>query len=599
MTKKMYLWISTIFTIIIVFLVGTLYYFSLDINKTIYPTYTYENYIDRSESKIFNHNGGMQLYEAETMTFDDGSDEIYKINASKKYVLAINEDESILTITISSNIDCKVSLTMCVNYLGEVDTLANVLCEIKVNNKVLTKQSRIFACQNDLQFLENNIGEIELNKGPNEITFTSKLKDWMIDYFTLNPSIKRNTKEETIGIDYFKYNPFTSRQLLETEFFRYDENTLTIYDKNYSLFYYTQTLMGHSIVLNIYSPSDYETFISINAWGNKQCVVEISVNEKSIKHISLFSNKNEIEIGKISLKKGTNTIVLNAFNGDLFIDNLVFNSDINYSVDHHTRKFEAERATLKGNCKIEQNENVSGGYNVGYCFENSSISFDINSNYQIKPHLSLAMSYVGSKDYLSEIMKIEVNDKIIDLTSCKDFFSGDYAAYKYVYIGDITINNGNNLIKITSISGDYNLDFITLSTWNTEDVIFEAENADLTSEIIIESNENASSGQNVGYLVKNSSCEFNMLSNGDNTYELFLGLSFGINGLINLDDCLEIKINNQISICNVDVDSDGVWTNFLSIKVGTIELKEGINAIQLTCKSEIFNIDYMELKAVD
>lgn len=599
MTKKMYLWISTAFTIIIAFLVAALYYFSLDINKTVYPTYAYENYIDRSESKIFNHNSGMQLYEAETMTFDDGSEEIYKINASKKHALVVNEKESILAITISSDMDCKVKLTMCVNYLGEVDTLANVLCEIKVNNKILTNQSRIFACQNDLQFLENDVDEIELNKGSNEIIFTSKLKDWMIDYFTLNPSIKRKTNEETIGIDYFEYNPFTSRQLLETEIFRYDENTLTIYDKNYSLFYYTQTSMGHNLVLNIYSPSDYETFISINAWGNKQCIVEVSANEKSIKRISLFSNKNEIEIGKISLKKGANKIILNVFNGDLFVDNLIFNSDINYSVDHHTRKFEAERAILKGNCKIEQNENVSGGYNVGYCFGDSSISFEINSNYQIKPHLALAMSYVGSKDYLSEVMEITINDKIIDLTSCKDFFSGDYDAYKYVYIGDITINNGNNLIKITSISGDYNLDFISLSTWNIEDNIFEAENADLTSDIIIENNGDASGKKNVGYLVTNSSCEFNMLSNNDNTYELFLGLSFGTSGLINLNDCLEIKINNQILTCNMDVDSDGVWTNFLSISVGTIELKEGINAIQLTCKEEIFNIDYIELKAVN
>lgn len=570
-----------------------------------YPQYSYEEYIDRTDSGLFTQDGGAQLYEAESGS-TEGAAISERLRASADYCVDMTAGAR-LSLNIISVADCTVQLTAAVSYSSEnmSDAYASDILALTVNDVTCdTGTSLIRNCYNGLQYKENILCRINLSKGGNTIVIECIGADFYIDYIVLTPSGSRMSDDETIGVTAPQFNIGGNVQLYEAERIDYDEQTVTEYDGAASGYYYTRTERGQSVNLYIDSDGEGQTMLAIRIRGDgdtQACIITVNDDEENALEFSddtISGEYPQYTVGEVSLAEGLNCITITAVGRSFSLDALFLNADVNYSSVYSTQKYEAEDAVLSGGNVAESNSSLSNGGAVIYNSAGSTITFSITSRTGSDESelLSLRLSCFGEEDKLSDLMRITFNGEELSLDGVEAPQSSDYNDYFDVAVGEITVSAGENILVIESLSGkygNYNLDHITLSKWSyAPNSVYEAEHAALTGGNLREYNQTASGSMDVGYNNPDSTVSFYIWSDAVRTVSLYARTSSISQEDVYMSTCFSVKINDaDLNIYGRMLRGNGAWTSFSYNYVGEITLAEGLNVIIITSCSLLYNLD--------
>lgn len=609
---------SIFYTFIFIFVAfGMLYFAYKDrpVDLEDYLKSEYFDYVDRSDDMKFSADGGTQLYEAEKAKLVGGCGIFDNSLASGEAVVGDIRDKDAIEYTITSATDSTVGLGLNICYVptNGKDCIVENLFYICLNDvEVGGKKSIIPACENEFNFKESIICELDLKAGKNTIDIIAYDSGYSVDYMILLTKHERNEQFQTIGLQSQAFSKDSGKQLYETEHMVLN-NTIPVSSTDVSgNFYVRCDGVGESIdfYVNSNDTIDVALALAIKSFGKESDVSDIcsvyvnGYEEYSDSRLSDKASPNgfqELIICFAFLNKGENKISIVSNCDSYALDYVALNADVNYSLYKQSQRYEAEQAFVK-NCRIENNLSVSGGKNVVGGDVGSTITFRLNSKSEAMEHLSLRINYVGSFVSLDKIMEITVNNEALNLSVSMINNMGDNTTYADIYVGAVRIKDGDNVVVIKSKSkaNTYSLDYITLFkteiSTGAQEYVLEAENAVLTNGSAIERNKTASSGQVVGYNKYGSTIEFSLLSHEACTVNMSLMLSCIAKKDLDMSDYVTIKVNGRsIDLYDKKMQGTSSWKIFANNNIGEIQLKSGLNTLTLISKDDVFNVDYIKL----
>ncbi|MCH5161987.1 MAG: hypothetical protein J1G38_00670 [Clostridiales bacterium] len=584
-------------------------------NEVEFPQYAYRDYIDRSESMIFKGNAGAQLYEAESAVLSGGAYATDNGMASGRMVADGLKEDGAVKFRIEFDKSCTVRLVFSLCYVSTANRAisARNLFAVYLNSKEQNvRKADVSNCYNTYDFKENAVCTLNVPAGANTIELVAAVGGYTVDYMLLVPVGKKTSGEKTIGVPSYAFDCEDAAQRYEAE--RGERRgAIAVYDEGVSGgFYMLNTEKDDRVSFFIESESDARTelAVSINNRGNVERLkdlCQITVNGKQLGANPALSGGGkffEVTLGEIDVVRGLNEIKVSGAGANYYLDYIVLNPNINYSPNKHTIRYEAESGRLSGDCRVESNVGVSGGADVGYNYVGTSVELTVSSAVEHTANLSVCMSYTGELSVLGEVIAVSLNGRALSLDEATIENTGGYEYYREFYIGKISVVKGENTVTVTSVSGDYNLDYITLSHAELGakggTVKLEAENAALSDGCQSEHNVEASGGADVGFNVRNSSINFAVRSDSDLTVKLILSLSFvdSEDGL--MSDYFTIKVNGKsLDIHDMIISSTGSWTVFTENIVGEMQLKEGFNTISIVSKNGMYNVDYILIQPLE
>ena len=607
MIKKKGFLIFTIIISISILLIGAfLTYFAYQEGEknTSFPTYRYEEYIDKSDLMSYSKDDGGQLYESEKCDFSSGVSKIDVVGASEDKCLYINEKGSSISYNINSLHEDKCLLVLNIAYVSSFnrDIPYQSLLEIRIDNTLYQSSATIKHSYNKYEFNETSLFSFNIHKGINNINIFSLENDVYFDYLALIPSSQRNSDKKTIGERYYSYKGNGSSQSYQIERGKLD-NALIVDDGDTTI--YRSVFMFNinaNVTYLIDSDSNKETLLKIH--GKKttdiDALIKIECGEY-VKEIT-FKNKDtyqEYDVGNISLIEGNNVIKFTLLSGEVYLDKFSLNADINHSLYNYSERFELEDALINGAAAIEEVDTASERKSVGSIAKDTSFYFNINSPSNDEIYLSLSISYWGDDGYLSDALAISINENDIDISDVeiknndRDFFN-----FKEIYLSSINLNNGNNSIVITSkMCESFNLDYLSINHKLTDLSILECEHMSLFNGSRIENNYQASNHIDVGYNRVGSGISIPLLMEEDDVYHLSICLSINSSQLEKASNIFAIYFNNEmIDITQVYLLPTEGWTNFrLNEGVASLQFKKGLNILSVVSLSELYNLDYISL----
>lgn len=598
--------ISSFMVMLLVSLVVVIAITSTNNNATInFPHYDYSDYIDRSDNNFFAANAGSQLYQAESASITGNGEIVSNIGASDGLCVNNLTNYSSLSYTIVSDEDCFVELKLSLNYTDSFNRpiLANNLFTLTLNRKEVSLNNIfINSSASNYDFIENNIGTISLQKGNNLLQLISTSPNYQIDYMVLTSPFERSTQLKSIGHIYYPFYYQENKQIFEAE--NSERHNSVIFDSSLASqgYYLLFSQNQDKSIFYINSDLDFSSVLSA-------CVKPISINQKFafsvyvngnlIDNYQFIENSNgffEQTLTRINLKSGNNIIEIIHLEGTFNFDYISLNGDINYSLVEDTQRYECEKAEID-NAAIISDINASANNSVLF-YSNSILNQRLISLVDDNNYLSLRIKNLSSETELSKMMKIMVNNRILDLTyiDCPDD-----EKYHDIFIGSINIISGSNLIRISSVNDNFLIDCITLIKTtindNFDSMRFEGENALLSGNCGIEYNVTASQGKNVGYIKKDSSLTFVFYSSIAIKANLIISLSNSFKENDYLKHFLQIDINsNVLPIESIVFVAGNGWKYFFGINIGNISINPGINTISIKCLNDSsYNLDYIEL----
>jgi hypothetical protein len=155
-----------------------------------YPSYNYQDYVDRSATFLYKSAAGGQLYEAEKGQCYGGAYAEYNQMASSRAMVSGLTPNSKIQFRINSDSSEKVLLTLRICYYTEADADASALdlLSLSLNNESISLEGKMIArCESDVTFKENRLVLIPLVKGENLLDITSLEKSYTLDYLVLTP----------------------------------------------------------------------------------------------------------------------------------------------------------------------------------------------------------------------------------------------------------------------------------------------------------------------------------------------------------------------------------------------------------------------------
>ncbi len=572
----------------------------------VFPEYAYEEYVDHSEEKTFTQDGGAQLYEAETSSLGGEYEIINNVAASNDQLVSHFKKGSSINYYINSGSEDYVKLIFNLSYSssGEKSINANFLFHLRVNSEEIDLSSIVINHSvNTYDLVEYSIGTMKTKLGQNIIEIVALDYDFQMDYMVLVSSKEKTTQENNIGEKQkvFYFNPLDSMQVFEAERMR-KKGPLIIDDYTASSYLSVFFINPNSELVGfIHSTQACTTSLNLRAKGRENeleltdlCFAIGKVSYTSDKKIQHKDGYDFFVFEEVELKEGLNRIEIKNLQKQLYLDCLQLNTKINHSSICLNEKHEAESAILSG-CQVEDNENVSGNQNVGYCYPESSILFQIHSLVNDQKILGLRISYAGNKTKLGEVLKITVNHQEMNLTNIQ-IKTTSYTDYYDLPCKEISLQKGNNDILITSLDGNYNLDYVFFfgkQDFSSRSNIVEAEHL-LVFNSQIENNLTASGRKNVGFNAVSSSIKLCLDTPEDITLNLSLQMSiFGVENGLFLSDILSLKINQEEILLNdIEAFSSSSWSDFRRVFLGSIHFLSGFNTLEIVSKKECYNLDY-------
>lgn len=575
----------------------------------------YSDYVDCSEDMIFNADGGTQLYEAEKAKLIGSCSVSDNSLASGEAVVANIKETDIIEYTITAAADSTVGLGLNISYVSAngKNSIAENLFYICLNDvEVGGRKSIIQACENEYNFKECIICELDLKEGKNKIEIISYDADYSLDYLILLTKQERSEQYQTIGLQSHDFFSEGGKQLYEAEHMTLND-TVPVNSRDVSgSFYVRNNNVGDRIdfYVNSNDTVDVALAVSVNSFGktfdiSKICTVFVNGSEEysdsQLSNIISSNGFQELIICFAFLNKGDNKISIVSHCEGYALDYVVLNADVNYSLHKQSQRYEAELASVK-NCRIENNFFVSGGKNVVGGDVDSTIAFRLHSRSNTSEQLSLRINYVGALVSLDKIIEISVNDYTLDLSLIMINGMGDNTAYSDIYVGTIDIQDGENsiVIKSKSKANTFSLDYVTLfkSVISTapEEYLIEAENAVFTNGNAIEQNKTASNNQVVAYNKYGSSIEFSVLSHEACTVNMSVMLSCIAQNDLDMSNYITIRINGKsLDLYDIKLKGTGSWKIFVEHDIGKIQLKSGLNTITVISKDDVYNVDYIKI----
>jgi hypothetical protein len=327
--------------------------------------------------------------------------------------------------------------------------------------------------------------------------------------------------------------------------------------------------------------------------------IYVFVNEEELVNHSMSkitSEYTDIDYGEISLNKGLNTITIQNRGGSFYLDAISLNSDINYSNSDQMVTYEAEEGRLEG-CAIATSSTASSKKVVGYNFVGSYVEYSFTSLEPVTNHLALRLSYTGSAQPLNKVISISVNGYEISSMN-KDTLenTGRYDNYIDVYGGQFTLPQGNNILRIVSVSGLYNLDYITLfksevSVSQTSDIL-ESEHAVLDSQKI-HFNAKASNNLLTKHSTKGATSKYYIYSDANRNVNLRNVLSYVSYESVVAEELFSLKLNEaslDLSKNLIPISSSVSQTQ--NVNFGTLAFQKGLNIFEFTDNGIMYYFDY-------
>lgn len=573
-----------------------------------YLNYTYNEYVDRSDTLRCTRGGGAQLYEAENAERDGGS---LSRNTIASGGLAMSQSNgSSLTFSIFSDEEQTVLLTLRTLYLSEneTDISAANLFSLKLNGvSTDVRGVSVMHSESLCDFKSNRLCELLLQRGENNIRLECGAIDYILDYIVLTPRGVRTENTDTIQVLSGTFDSFDSRQYYNVQdAVTYGGTCISSSSVN-GRYYVRQDAKEESISFFIDSARACETEISVclNNYGDKAYVSDaciLYVNDLLYKtEVSVPVTKKgaafaEYSFGKISLTEGENVIELYCENGGYAVNYVALNADVDFSPTAHTSRFEAEDGVLTGGCRKEYNSVSSGNYNVGYNTVDSTVGISFRAMASRVVRLALGISLIRDKTELSRILEVTVNGMLLDLENIYLPSTGGYNVYSEFDIGNIAVMPGENKINVRCLmSSAYNLDYFSLYTETvTTDKRYEAERGARTGGCWVENAKPASEGRDVGCNVRNSSVSFSFYAEREKTLSLYAAFGTISSGNLLMSDIVTISLNGTpIDIYNILLHGTGGWRIFAENKISDVHLQRGVNVITITSKAEQYNLDYI------
>ncbi len=601
--------ITIIASLAVLFVSLAILFFALTETKDlVFPSYTYSEYVDRSDDGEFSSDAGAQLYEAESLDILGSASAQENVRASGGNVVGSLYTGSSIELYFYSDASTEVEFYIATSYLSQTNrqSICSNLFTLEVNDETVSSSQYINPSYNEYDFIETYIATIKLVKGYNTIDVVSLVNSYTIDYIVLVSPEEKTTSLESIGYDLNSFSPYESRQTyyafmqreIEGAAFIYDEDTL-----EYSVFFSNP---DDSITFYIESDEESETSMSVSAKKSSTSTstpgVSITVNGKSVSTQSFTSmtySYSELNVGTVTLNEGINTVKITNLGGYFYLESIVLNQDVNLSPSLTHQRFEAENAEISG-CSVTQTIYGSGEKVVGSHATGSSANFTSLPNHATEPPPAVRISYAGSVTRtLSEMFSVTVSNTSYQLPDT-EVESTDYNNYFDVYIGKVSLSKGTPSIKITSVSGYYNLDCITLFTteYSSQDSLYSEAEDMLTEYATKVYSTHASNGYYVRHDEAYSAQFFYFYAEEECQLTLTLAASYTDSSYIGASTAFNLMINSEsVSYESPVINKTSSMTDFEETQITVLTFKEGLNVLKVINNGYTYGIDYLLLSA--
>ncbi len=551
----------------------------------------YRDYVDRSGSMLFTSSGGAQLFEAENAELSEGCERTDTELASGDRAVQLSSPRAEMSFSIIVDKEIRAALAIKLCYLSEddKDTEAGNLFYLYLNDvEVGTRHSVIRHCGSVFDFKENVLSEVVLKPGANRLEIVSRGSACSVDYIVLMPREERSSQEETIGYRTYDFLTLGGRQRFEAEHSEFSSVSVMVSDEASRSYYLHFDSESSQAVFHLRSDGAAEVPFAVSLRNGSDILrlrylLSVEVNGQACTLSESETDGRGFGLhsaGELSLRAGENEICVKAM-GDVDLDYLLLNADMDFSVYRDAQKFEAEEGA-SGNAVVLEGSGFSGGRAVTLS-GSSALIFEFFSNSASEEYLSLCMRSEAAH------LEILVNGETIVLSGA------DADIYRDVLAGRIRVVKGKNTLRITVRDGEISLDYFTLFHADVSEERLEAENAVIFGGME-EWNRRASGGKNVGYLEEGAEIKFYVYAGQRCRVRLSLSLSCILSEKQRLSDLMTVTVNRfPIDLSRISFSPGGSWTAFEELSLQTAELSEGLNVISVRIKASVCNLDYLGL----
>ncbi len=566
-----------------------------------YPTYSYHEYIDRSDTKIFKEDSGAQIYEAESAKLSGSAEVKDNIHASNQEVVTELFTGSSLTLEVSVSYSMEAKLVVATSYVSQTGKAiaASNLMTLIVNSTEVKLPLKINPSFDEYDFMENTLALVNLSAGKNEIKITALSNTYSIDYFLLVSSKEKTTKETSIGYQSGDFKSREKKQVFEAERQQNIQGAVIVTDDKastkYSVFF---TSPDDSI--SFYFSSDEKTTSSLAIQARKKSEssntpgVEITVNDVEINNqpFSLMTaSYNSIDFGYINLIKGSNTITLKNLGGFFYLDSITLNSDINLSSVISNQRFEAEDAILVNGCSISgPNHDI-----VGYNGPSTYVDFTLHTLEACYSRLAIRLSYVGEELDISHVIRFTLDDEDL-IPLAYNLVPTDYDNFFDVLVNNIVIQEGKHSLKVISVTGNYDLDCLTLFNTRIDEATttLKMEGEDLL--LLGDEVRNYSRKASNSLFISNSSSYSSILLYVylKESYSMKLTMALSYLNLVktNSVNLFDMTLNNvTIKEEGVEILTSNAVDQFKDVAFGEIAFNQGMNILRINNKGVVYQLD--------
>ena len=575
-----------------------------------YPTYSYDEYVDRSEDYKVDSDKGAQLYEAESFYLFGDAYVSESVGCSSSQEVTGLTKSSALSYAFSSDSSANYKLTASISYISRngKSSLANTLFSITFNNEEINLSGvEISPSYNRQEFIEDPLCVLPIKEGRNTFEIVSSSNaDFAFDYFVLTSSKNKTSHPTSIGNTFsHSFSSNRGKQVFEAEEQK-QGGSLIVKDNDASCSYSSYfTERGNKLMAYIDSSSQVSTLLSLALRTpditSNQIKIKVSLNNKVIfdKEVEgLTSSYKEISIDYLTLQRDENIISCECEEGVFYLDYLALDADINYSKDINNQRYEAEDSYLDS-CRKLISSSASNGYYVGEIIPGSVVQYELNSLVNSTSRLSIRIGYRGSDTYLSSLFDITFNSASLQLSSLKVEKGISLAVFTDISLGMINIRPGTNILKITSLSDSVSADCITIynDEMSLDDPRLVVQGENLVSDSGIKKSFNKYAADNRSAVISaGGSCQFYFQSSVRTSINLSVSISFLEMTDDEDEENMAVKINDTfLDLSEVDLGKVSTDCQFTLINLGIISVKSGLNIVQIEGPDSVFCLDFMLL----
>ncbi|MBR1891650.1 MAG: hypothetical protein IJ811_04060 [Clostridia bacterium] len=406
---------------------------------------------------------GVRILEAEDGDYTGVFAKVPESRASNAHAMqAQTSEHGSIVFGYSSDRAVNVKVSAKISYVGAEVNMDKVF-SLTINGKAvdLTKSPVYKTSSSYRTFYEFPLTETQLVNGDNRFVLENQGGGFSIDYLALHSyhdfdgsdTVFEGETGMTVGIAM----PTADKAASEgaSMMIKNGDREIIEFDSDDYYICPAQVMVGHSYFSDIEKLND-AVKITVNG---EDIYLKAALKGQSGKAFEYY----EYLLPNLFIRKGRNVVVIKSNYSDIYVDYLVVERAIVSGVTADLTVNAYGCSATDGGRQTTQ----SGMPLVEYNDAGAKIYTVINSDGDQLVDLYLSVAYWGSKTVLADIMLVSVNGYLFDLSTISAVKSAksesqayfDYSTYS---LGRVTLSSGANVIKIFSVSGDYNFNAITI-----------------------------------------------------------------------------------------------------------------------------------------